>query len=107
MNEREYDWSAISKTPTFIKLRRKKNFFLFSLWLIGSLPYLLLILAAAYAPGLLRERVVGRMNIGYLFCMLQFFSMIGISIYYHYRTSRDFDPITSEFVAKVHSGEAL
>jgi uncharacterized membrane protein (DUF485 family) len=107
MKERKYDWSAISKTPTFIELQRKKSVFLFSLWVFGAFPYLLLILAAAYAPGLLRERVLGRMNIGYLFCMFQFFSMIGISLYYNHRTSRDFDPITRDFVEEIHSREAL
>ncbi len=107
MKEQEYEWLAISKTPTFIRLQRKKSIFLFSLWVIGALPYLLLILAAAYAPELLRERVLGRMNIGYLFCMFQFFSMIGISIYYNHRTSRDFDPIIKDFLEKIHSREAL
>jgi uncharacterized membrane protein (DUF485 family) len=107
MNEQKYDWSAISETPAFITLRRKKSVFLLSLWVIGALPYLLLILAAAYAPELLRIRVLGRMNIGYLFCMFQFFSMIGISIYYNRKTSRDFDPITKDFLDKIHSPEAL
>jgi len=107
MKEQRYDWLSISKTATFISLQRKKSIFLFSLWLIGALPYLLLILAATYAPELLRERVLGRMNIGYFFCMFQFFSMIAISIYYNHRTSRDFDPVVKDFVEKIHSREAL
>lgn len=107
MKEQVYDWLAISKTPTFKLLQRKKSVFLFSLWMVGALPYLLLIIAATYAPELLRIRVLGRVNIGYIFCMSQFFSMTVISIYYYLKTSRDFDPITKDFLEKIHSQEAL
>ena len=46
------------------------------------------------------------MNIGYLFCMFQFFTMIVISIYYNYRTNRDFDPLTKALLEEIHQGEA-
>ncbi len=107
MKEQLYDWLAISKTPTFKLLQRKKSVFLFSLWLIGALPYLLLIITATYAPEILKIRVLGRVNIGYIFCMSQFFFMTVISIYYYRKTSRDFHPLTKDFHEKVHSQEAL
>ena len=106
MRKTTYDWHAISQNPQFITLQQKKTAFLISLWGLGALPYLLLIIAAAYAPGILKTRVFGRMNIGYLFCMFQFFTMIVISIYYNYRTNRDFDPLTKALLEEIHQGEA-
>lgn len=104
MNEQSYDWQEILKSKGFIRLQRKKTNFLVSLWLLGSLPYLLLICGAAYAPGLFSVKLLGRANVGYLFCMLQFFTMIFISVYYHYKTGKDFDPLTRELVEEIHNG---
>ena len=106
MKQDHYDWAAILKSPNFVKLQRKKKEFLFGLWLLGSLPYLLLIAFAAYAPGVMKVRVTGRINVGYLFCMCQFFTMIVISLYYNYRTNRHFDPLTRDLVEEIHMGEA-
>ena len=106
MKEEHYDWPAILKSPNFIKLQRKKNGVLFGLWLFGSSPYLLLIVCAAYAPEILNVRLFGRINVGYLFCMSQFFTMIVISLYYNYRTNKHFDPLTRDLVEEIQMGEA-
>jgi uncharacterized membrane protein (DUF485 family) len=104
MKEEEYNWAAILENKTFIKLQRKKTNFLVLLWLIGSLPYLLLICGAAYTPELFKVKLLGRANFGYLFCMLQFFTMIIISIYYNWKTGRDFDPLTRKLVEEIDNG---
>ena len=106
MNAQKYDWADIAKNTQFIKLQKKKTAFLLSLWVFGSLPYLLLILGAAYAPELYKTRVIGRMNIGYLFCMCQFFIMIAIALYYTYRANKDFDPLMKELFNELHQGGA-
>jgi uncharacterized membrane protein (DUF485 family) len=107
MKELKYDWAAIAKNTKFIKLQRKKTVFLFSLWMLGSLPYLLLTIGAGYAPELFNARVFGRMNIGYMFCIFQFFWMIAIANYYAHRTNKDFDPLTKEFLDEIRTGGAL
>ena len=107
MKAQQYDWSKIAKDAKFLKLRRKKTAFLFSLWAFGSIPYLLLIIGAGYAPEIFKTRVFGRMNVGYLFCIFQFFWMIAIANYYAYRSNRHFDPLTQEFLQEIRNGGAL
>ncbi len=106
MKEQDYDWAAIVKSPAFIKLQRKKSLFLLSLWIFGATPYFLLTIGAGYMPELFSIKIFGRMNIGYLFCISQFFMTIAIGIYYTYRTSKDFDPMTRNLLDELHRGEA-
>ena len=105
MTPQHYDWSAILENKTFRRLQRKKTTFLFSLWVFGCVPYLLFTIGAGYVPGLFKTRIVGRMNLGYLFCMVEFLMTIAIAIYYTYRTSRDFDPLTEELLSEIRKGE--
>lgn len=105
MKEQHYNWSAILNNSTFTKLHRKKSSFLLWLWVAGAIPYMLLAACAGYAPELLNIRVIGRMNIGYLFCISQFFMTIGIAIYYAYRTGKDFDPLTKTLLDEIQKGE--
>ena len=106
MKSQQYNWAAIAKNAKFLKLQRKKSNFLFSLWALGSLPYLLLIIGAGYAPDIFKARVLGRMNIGYLSCMFQFFWMIAIANYYAHHTNKVFDPLTKEFLDEIQQGGA-
>ncbi len=106
MQEQQYDWSAILKNSNFVKLQRKKSTFLLSLWVLGAVPYLLFTVAAGCDPELFKFKVIGRMNIGYLFCISQFFITIAIAIYYTYRTGKDFDPLTKTLLDEIQNGEA-
>ncbi len=106
MQEQQYDWSAILKNSNFVRLQRKKSTFLLSLWVLGAVPYLLFTVAAGYDPALFKMRVIGRMNIGYLFCISQFFMTIAIAIYYTYRTGKDFDPLTRTLLEDIQRGDA-
>ena len=107
MSAQPYNWSEIAENKKFIHLHRKKSAFLVRLWLIGSLPYLLLVIGAGFTPELYKVRIIERMNIGYVFCMIQFFTMIFIAIYYMYRTNKTFDPLTRELLADVQRGKAI
>ena len=106
MKERQYDWAAILNNSNFVKLQQKKSTFLVSLWVLGAVPYLLFTVGAGYAPEIFKIRVIGRMNIGYLFCISQFFLTIAIAIYYTYRTGKDFDPLTKTLLDEIQKGEA-
>ncbi len=106
MKQQQYDWAAIATNKTFIKLQRRKTTFLLFLWVVGAIPYLLLTIGAGYTPSLFKTKVLGRMNVGYMFCLFQFFMTIAIGIYYTYRTGKDFDPLTKELLDEVQKGEA-
>lgn len=105
MSEHNYNWKNISENPKFIHLHRKKSRFLLLLWIFGAIPYFLLTLGAAYAPGMFAIRIFGRMNLGYLFCVVQFFVTVLIGAYYMYRSNKDFDPLTRELLLELEPGE--
>lgn len=104
MAETNYDWQNIAKNPKFLNLHRKKSRFLFGLWIFGAIPYFLLTLGAAYAPEIFKTRLVGRMNLGYVFCVVQFFVTVAIGAYYSNRTNKVFDPLTRELLAELEPG---
>lgn len=104
MSVHNYNWSEIAENTKFIHLHRKKSAFLIRLWLIGALPYLLLVIGAGYAPELYKTRIIERMNVGYLFCMVQFFTMVIIAVYYMYRANKTFDPLTKELLEDIKRG---
>ena len=104
MSEPDYDWKSIAKNPKFVTLHRKKSRFLFGLWVFGAIPYFLLTLGAAYAPDIFTTRVIGRMNLGYVFCLVQFFVTVAIGVYYTYITNEVFDPLTRELLEELEPG---
>lgn len=106
MNNKITDWDTIANSPNFIKLHRKKTTFLLSLWIFGVFSYFLLPLGAFYAPTLFKMKIIGRMNVGYIYCLYQFFMTVAIAIYYTYRTNRDFDPLTKTVLEEIVGGES-
>lgn len=105
MADKDYDWSSIAKNPRFVALCQRKNRFLFRWWLLGCLPYLLTLAGAGYVPQLLGIKILGRINIGYAFCVFNFFSTAVVAYYYAYKAGSDFDPKSREFVDELVNGE--
>ena len=98
MAERKYDWAAIARNPKFIELRRKKTAFLFGWWIVSTIYYFLLPVSAAYSPEVFKVKVIGPVNVGYLFALSQFFVSWGIALYYAHVANKDFDRLTRELV---------
>ncbi|SJZ88547.1 Uncharacterized membrane protein, DUF485 family [Trichlorobacter thiogenes] len=102
MAEQTYNWSAIAKNPKFIELHHKKTAFLFGWWIFSSIYYFLLPIGAAYAPGLFKIQILGRINFGYIFALSQFFVSWGLAMYYAHVANKDFDRLTRELVNELH-----
>ena len=98
MAEKTYDWAKIAKDPRFIELHHTKKKFLFGWWIFSSVFYFLLPIGAAYAPGLFKMQVLGRINFGYLFALSQFFVSWGLAHYYAHVANKDFDRLTRDLV---------
>lgn len=101
MSERQYDWDAIAESPKFRELHRRKRTFLFGWWAFASVFYLLLLLGAGYAPELFKIKVIGNINVCYVFALLQFLSSWGIAIYYAHVANKEFDRLTEELVNEI------
>lgn len=106
MSEGQKDWAALATLPKFVELHRKKKSFLMTLWCLGSIMFYLLPVCAGYAPDLMRVKVLGRLNVGYLFCLLEFAMTWAIAIIYTHRSNTYFDPLTKEVLAEITQGAA-
>ena len=104
MTERTYDWDQIAENPKFKELHSRKRQFLFGWWMFGASFYFLLLIGAGYAPELLKIKLIGNINVCYVFSLLQFFCSWGIALYYYHVANKHFDRLTSELVEEIGSG---
>lgn len=95
---KKYDWDAIAANPKFLELHRRKTTFLFGWWGFAVFFYFILIVGVGYVPDFFRVKVIGNINVCYVFALLQFLSSWGIAIYYAHVANKDFDRLTEELV---------
>jgi uncharacterized membrane protein (DUF485 family) len=101
MRQRKIDWAELAKMPKFVELHRRKKAFMLTWWLFGSLIFYLLPICAGYFPDLLRLKVLGRLNVGYFFCLFEFAMVWAIAIHYTRTSNTVFDPLTENVVAEL------
>lgn len=76
----------------FQELRRNFRGFVFPATAFFLIWYFLYVFLAAFAPGFMSTRVVGNINIGLIFGLLQFVTTFAITIMYVRWANRKFDP---------------
>lgn len=86
------DFSAIRQTPEFRRLRSRLTRFVLPAAGLFLGWYLVFMLLATYAPGLMTTAVLGLVNVGLLFALAQFVIMIGIMVAYGRFAKRHVDP---------------
>jgi uncharacterized membrane protein (DUF485 family) len=95
------DWSAIARNPKFLELSRKKSSFLLGWWLVSTIFYFILPIAAGYATeqsSFLNQKVIGPIPLGYLFALSQYGLCLFIAIYYAYWANKHADKLTRELL---------
>ncbi len=98
---KQNDWAAIAKNPKFIEIHHKKAVFLFGWWIFSTVYYFLLPIGAGGAPGFFSIKVIGAINIGYLFALSQFFVSWALAIYYASWANRVSDRLTNELISEL------
>ncbi len=98
MAEKKEDWAAVARNPKFLELSRRKAYFLFGWWIFSTIYYFLLPIGAGAAPGVFSVKVIGNINIGYLFALSQFFVSWALALYYYSWATRVSDKLTSELI---------
>ncbi|RTL67238.1 MAG: DUF485 domain-containing protein [Pseudonocardiaceae bacterium] len=86
------DWETVQASPEFQSLRRRLRRFIFPLTAAFLVWYLLYVLLASYAPAFMATKVVGNINIGLIFGLLQFVSTFAITTWYVKWADKNFDP---------------
>src|SRR5262245_36341501 len=86
------DFAAIRQTPEFRRLRHRLTRFVLPAAGLFLGWYLLFMLLATYAPGLMTTAALGLVNVGLLFALAQFAITIGIMVAYGRFAKRHVDP---------------
>jgi uncharacterized membrane protein (DUF485 family) len=101
----EPDWEAIAASPEFQVLRHRLRSFVFPMTGIFLAWYLLYVLLASYAPAFMAIKLVGNINVGLVFGLLQFVSTFLITFLYVRFADRKFDPLSNQLRTEIEGGQ--
>src|SRR5216683_1442928 len=93
------DWSRVTQMPEFRAMVRAKLRFIIPAVIFFVVYYFALPVLVGYAPGLMSKRVVGVVNIAYLFALSQFF-MAWIIAALYLRAAAKFDKMEHRVIEK-------
>ena len=99
------DWSRVTQLPEFRAMVRAKLRFIVPAVIFFVVYYFALPVLVGYAPGLMSKRVIGVVNIAYLFALSQFF-MAWIIAALYLRAAARFDKLEHEVIEKAESAVA-
>ena len=90
------EYRAAQDSPEFIELKRRFRRFAFPMTVAFLVWYLLFVLLSTYAHDFMSAEVVGNINVGLIFGLLQFVSTFVITHLYVSHANRNTDPIAEE-----------
>jgi uncharacterized membrane protein (DUF485 family) len=94
-------WIVAHNSAEFSALRTRLRGFVFPMATFFLAWYFLYVLLAAFAPQFMAIRVVGNVNVGLIFGLLQFVSTFVITTLYVRFANRYLDPISSRIREQV------
>jgi uncharacterized membrane protein (DUF485 family) len=100
VTDRHPDWARIERMPEFRALVRAKRAFLVPASIFFVLYYFALPALVGYWPDAMSTRVVGRINLAYLFALSQFVMAWALMAAY-VRRARRFDRMAGELLRRV------
>ena len=100
----EPDWEAIAASPEFGVLRHRLRSFVFPMTGVFLAWYLLYVLLASYAPSFMAIKLVGNINVGLVFGLLQFVSTFLITYLYVRFADRKLDPLAAQLRDDIENG---
>jgi uncharacterized membrane protein (DUF485 family) len=97
----------VANSPEFDALRRALRRFVFPMTVAFLAWYGLYVILSAYARGFMGTKVVGNINVGLVFGLLQFVSTFLIAWLYARYADRQIDPKADQIKAEMESGGRL
>jgi len=95
------EYVSAQASPDFQALRRALRRFVFPMTAVFLGWYVLYVLATVYARGFLRTKVIGEINVAYVFGLLQFLSTFVIAWLYSRYAEKRLDPIATSVAAQL------
>jgi uncharacterized membrane protein (DUF485 family) len=99
------EWQAIERDPDFQELVREKRNFIIPATIFFIVYYFALPILVGYFPDMMDTKVIGNINIAYLFALSQFV-MAWIIMWLYVRRAGVFDDMARRIIAKVKGGNA-
>jgi uncharacterized membrane protein (DUF485 family) len=99
-------YSAMAASPEFDGLRRALRRFVFPMTVAFLAWYLLYVLLSAYARDFMGTRVLGNVNVAFVFGILQFVSTFLIAWAYSRYADAKIDPIADKIRAELEGESA-
>jgi uncharacterized membrane protein (DUF485 family) len=96
------DWSRVTQLPEFRAMVRAKLRFIIPAVIFFVIYYFALPVLVGYAPGLMSRRVIGVVNIAYVFALSQFF-MAWIIAALYLRAAAKFDKLEHRVIEKAET----
>ena len=94
-------WVTAQASADFAVLRRRLRGFVFPMTAFFLAWYFAYVLLAAFAPAFMATPVVGNVNIGLIFGLLQFVSTFAITTIYVRFANRNLDPISDQIRERI------
>ena len=98
------EWDKIAASSPFKDLMATKKIFIVPAFIFFVVYYFALPVLVGYAPAFMATRVIGTVNIAYLFALSQFF-MAWIIAGLYVKAANDFDRLSRDIVDKVGDGQ--
>lgn len=99
------DWSRVTQMPEFRAMVKAKLRFIIPAVVFFVVYYFALPMLVGYAPGLMSRRVIGVVNVAYLFALSQFF-MAWIIAALYLRAAARFDKMEHTVIGKAENEPA-
>lgn len=90
------EYERVQATPEFAELRSRFRRFVFPCTIFFLIWYFLYVLMVTFLPGPMSVKVIGNINVGLIFGILQFVSTFGITMAYVRWADRKFDPLAEQ-----------
>ncbi len=100
------EWEKLEKDPDFQALTRQKVHFIVPATIFFIIYYFALPVSVGYFSGLMETKIIGSINLAYLFALSEFV-MAWVLTGMYVRRARIWDDKAAAIVAKVKSGAAL
>ncbi len=94
-------WTAAQQSVEFATLRGRFRGFVFPMTAFFLAWYFLYVVLAAFAPQFMAIKVVGSINIGLIFGLLQFVTTFAITAAYGRFASKNLDPVGARIRERV------
>ena len=100
MDHQPHNWKAVAASPRFRTLISAKRRFIIPATIFFIAYYFALPVLVGYFPQVMERRVLGAINLAYLFALSQFF-MAWIIMWMYVRHARRFDRMEHEIIDDV------